>query len=103
MMTRDEARKAAAVMMAYAEGKQIQVRMKCGGPWETSDPERVLRFNWAELVYRIKPEVVRYRRALFHDTRPYIGVSYSDADVKNNLNRLSFVRWIDTEWQEEEV
>ena len=53
-MTREEARQAAEVMMAYAEGKEIELngRSSCGCQmWEeTSDPT----FNWYDFMYRTK-------------------------------------------------
>ena len=53
-MTREEARKAAEVMMAYADGAEIECRVRLtgkewnriNGPW----------FNWFTFEYRIKPE-----------------------------------------------
>lgn len=57
-MTREEARKAAKVMMAYAEGKEIEFSgRKPGGcqMWEeTSDPT----FNWYGFMYRTKTKPV---------------------------------------------
>ena len=53
-MTREEARHAAEVMMAYAEGKEIELngRSSCGCQmWEeTSEPT----FNWYDFMYRTK-------------------------------------------------
>ena len=53
-MTREEARQAAEVMMAYAECKEIELngRSSCGCQmWEeTSDPT----FNWYDFMYRTK-------------------------------------------------
>lgn len=53
-MTREEARKAAEVMMAYAEGKEIELNGRSSGGcqmWEeTSDPT----FNWYGFMYRTK-------------------------------------------------
>ena len=53
-MTREEARQSAEVMMAYAEGKEIELngRSSCGCQmWEeTSDPT----FNWYDFMYRTK-------------------------------------------------
>lgn len=47
-------KKQAEVMMAYAEGKPIQVKDVCSyGPWE--DAVNPL-FDWSSRQYRIKPE-----------------------------------------------
>ena len=50
-MTRDEARRAAEVMLAYADGKEIEVRK--GDKWFPSD---TVVFNWCDFRYRIKPQ-----------------------------------------------
>ena len=52
-MTREEARKAAEVMMAYADGKEIEVFDKCFNDWDKTDNPN---FNWGINIYRIKPE-----------------------------------------------
>ena len=52
-MTREEARKAAEVMLAYANGKEIEWRCKLRGSWSrVTDPD----FDWEGVDYRIKPE-----------------------------------------------
>ena len=56
-MTREEARKTAEVMLAYADGKKIEykpVGIKGIQYWNTIDGAPV--FNWHENSYRIKPE-----------------------------------------------
>ncbi len=50
-MTREEARKAAEVMLAYADGKEIEVKM--GDKWVSSYK---VSFNWFDFEYRVKPE-----------------------------------------------
>ena len=52
-MTREEARKKAAVMLAYAEGKEIEFFDEYIGDWDKVDDPV---FNWGIAVYRIKPE-----------------------------------------------
>lgn len=54
-MTREEAKEAAEVMLAYAEGKEIQYKNHEGDSWceiVYGEPE----FNWDRTEYRIKPE-----------------------------------------------
>ena len=52
-MTREEARRAAEVMLAYAEGKQIDWSEKRADYWiKVVHPT----FNWERNDYRIKPE-----------------------------------------------
>ena len=52
-MTREEARKAAEVMMAYAEGKEIQAKGRLRDNWIDV---LVPMFDWESCDYRIKPE-----------------------------------------------
>ena len=54
-MTRDEAKEAAKVMEAYANGKEIQCNDNYlgNGEWVTTDGPS---FNWEKYAYRIKPE-----------------------------------------------
>ncbi len=52
-MTRNEARKAAEVMLAYADGKEIDNRRNGENTWNTaSEPT----FDWWKYKYRIKPQ-----------------------------------------------
>ena len=50
-MNRSEAREAAEVMLAYADGKEIEVRK--GDKWL---PSYTVVFNWCDFRYRIKPQ-----------------------------------------------
>ena len=65
-MNREEARKAAEVMLAYADGKEIEWKDRSGlrnsGEWV---PNKLIHFNWEANDYRIKPEL-KYRP--FKDT-----------------------------------
>lgn len=58
-MNREDARKNAEVMLAYADGKTIQWRHrgKIGVSWDTMD-DRFLgpAFNFSNFEYRVKPE-----------------------------------------------
>lgn len=100
-MTNDELKAAAAVMLAAAEGKPIQLLVNA--KWlDTHSPS----FNWQATDYRIKPIVIKYRRYLLRngyelfiailDSR-FLGEPSAAEKLSN------FVRWIDTEWQEEDV
>lgn len=51
-MTQEEARKAAEVMMAYADGKEIEI-FNSIKEWKIS---QCPAFNWGECHYRIKKE-----------------------------------------------
>ena len=52
-MTREEARKAAEVMTAYADGKEIEFKIVGGQEWEKTDTPT---FVWSSYDYRIKKE-----------------------------------------------
>lgn len=57
-MTREEARKAAEVMLAYADGKEVEFLDPLGN-WRS---DTIPAFNWFNFDYRIKPEpTYRYR------------------------------------------
>ena len=55
-MTREKARKAAEVMMAYAEGKEIEFKTKTAETWQLCEEKGELFFNWQDSEYRIKKE-----------------------------------------------
>lgn len=53
-MTREEARKAAGVMLAYANGEEIEYKPRCAnGQWIRYTASY---FNWITNEYRIKPK-----------------------------------------------
>ena len=52
-MTRDESRKAAEVMLAYADGKEIEYKNGALKDWSITS---VPTFNWGSNDYRTKPE-----------------------------------------------
>jgi hypothetical protein len=52
-MTPDETKQAAAVMIAWADGKKIQTRNPAGGQWlPMPQPD----WDWQRYEYRIAPE-----------------------------------------------
>lgn len=51
-MTREEARKAANIMMAYADGKEVEF-LDTLGNWRS---DTIPAFNWFNFDYRIKQE-----------------------------------------------
>ncbi len=51
-MTGEEAKKAAEVMLAYADGKQVEIR-NLDDTWSEID---IPVFDWLNRSYRIKPE-----------------------------------------------
>lgn len=55
-MTREEARKATEVMLAYADGKEIEFKCKRAENWRLCEEKGELFFNWKDSDYRIKEE-----------------------------------------------
>lgn len=51
-MTREEARKAAEVMLAYANGEEIEIVCQDGTGISNENPT----FNWFAAAYRVKPK-----------------------------------------------
>lgn len=102
MMNKEQTKKAIAVMQGYVDGKTIQYSHYVNGPWATCAGFPV--WEWNKSNYRIKPEVVKYRRYLWRDTREqlYAGSANCGSEVGIE-NYKGFIRWIDTEWQEIEV
>ena len=54
-MTREQAREAAQVMLAFADGKQIECKLKSSTSWSTPVLHQEQGFDWNVLDYRIKP------------------------------------------------
>ena len=57
-MTREEAREAAQVMLAYADGKEVEILK--GDKWLSYPNGQTPAFQWDLHTYRIKPEL-KYR------------------------------------------
>lgn len=104
-MTPEQAKQLLPVITAFAEGKTIQFeRQNRTGElfWEDhATPD----FTAPPECYRIKPEVVRYKRYLwrFLGGPKAVVVTYADGDANPELAPSSFIRWIDNDWIEEEV
>jgi hypothetical protein len=104
-MNKEQTKEAIAIMQAYVEGKEIQYKKK--------DEERWLEpavggpiWNWYLTDYRIKLEVVSYRRFLFkHSDLRYTVETVTQAQnkVPSREGWHGFIRWIDNDWIEEVV
>lgn len=55
-MNREEVRKAAEVMLAFADGKEIQYSNKGQNNWLNWVNDSAPHFDWERVDYRIKPE-----------------------------------------------
>lgn len=113
--------KHAAVLTALANGTPIQWRNKgTDGGW--NDIHVIFNNAMCDLVtgredscyeFRIKPTVLKYRRWLAFDAQDseqeYVGIFHFDSGespeefVKAFDDGQRFIRWIDKDWQEEEV
>jgi hypothetical protein len=54
-MTREQAREAAQVLLAFADGKEIECKLKSSASWSTPVLHQEQVFYWNVLDYRIKP------------------------------------------------
>jgi len=87
----------AALIKAWADGAIIEYRSCPYSEWRVS-----LSPAWGTAyTYRIKPEVVRYKRYLVQYGGGNFGVDcLMDWQTMIPPNSRCFVKWIDTEWQE---
>lgn len=97
----------ADVIKAWADGKPIQWKSRYTEIWESFD-DKVQKvtppFGASDIEWRIKPETVKYRRYLWQtSTGPRVGICMDATAVAALSAACAFIRWIDTEWQEEEV
>lgn len=88
--------KHADVIIAWAEGKDVQVWDKNNERWcdmVLADPDFMAD------KYRIKPPAEKYRVALFrrHNYEPLAVVANSSEVAKNYESMPDFVRWL-TDW-----
>jgi len=84
------------IIIAWADGEDIQYSFK-GSEWEDTDSP-----CWeTNSEYRIKPEVIRYRVALFNKTTQTL--DGNDKDLEQVWERNpKFSKWLTT-WIEVEV
>lgn len=92
--------KHADVIIAWAEGKDVQVWDECAKCW--CDIVKSIPFFMGD-KYRIKPPTKKYRVALFrrHDYEPLAAVANSSEVAENYESVPDFVRWL-TDWIEYE-
>ena len=92
--------KHADVIIAWAEGKDVQVWDKFHGEWRNVDNDAV--YFMAEYKYRIKPITKKYRVALLKDSREFYALAVNSQDYADTMEqREGFVRWL-TDWVEYE-
>lgn len=90
--------KHADVIIAWAEGKDVQVWDR--GPKHWCDVKTSAPIFVEDWEYRVKPPAKKYRVALFNDyTRVYTADNMNDASSYEK--ERSFVRWL-TDWVEYE-
>lgn len=104
-MNIEETKRAIKVMQAFADGKPTQIKGRhfVDVEWADIKPSNNPLWNWCSWDYRIKPENIKYRRYLrkYYDKPGVICIAVGDLGYHEN--ECGFVRWIDTEWQEEIV
>jgi hypothetical protein len=102
-MNKEQTKQAIAVMQGFIDGKTIQYSPYDNGEWK--NVSRTPCWEWHRYNYRLKPEVVKYRRYLWktNDNLARVSATSEEKAVKSISKYPSFIRWIDTEWQEVEV
>lgn len=111
-MNRERTAAAAAIMLAYAEGKTIQTRrwIKNGESIRTRDDQVWVDVNpnseplwcWHTHEFRVKPRAVMSRRFLY---RAGDGVEVGVVSNKFAVDSpcQTFIRWVDPDWVEHEL
>lgn len=91
------------LLQARMEGKTIQTYY--GGKWNDWGSDYItFDSDMGQKGYRVKPEVLKYRRFLATCLKgPGVGITYTDDYASSTENASYFIRWIDTEWQEVEL
>ena len=91
--------KHADVIIAWAEGKDVQVWDFTQNEWGDVTTESP---TWCKgLKYRIKPPAKKYRVALFNNGSTYTTTADSQEEADKYEQHKSFVRWL-TDWVEYE-
>ena len=89
--------KHADVIIAWANGAQVEFRSHLSGGWEASSAP-----SWFEdYEYRVKPPAKKYRVALFKNPNYYTSTADMQEDAAYYENSPVFVRWL-TDWVEYE-
>lgn len=103
-MKAEELKRMAAVMLAAAEGKEIQCRAK--GLSEAWVGALYPTWNWYAYDYRVKPTVIKYRVALLKSPREDVPTPYAFTYAENECDSPEkwegFVKWAG-DWKEVEV
>ena len=90
------------VVRAWLDGKDVQMQTSSG--WETikrDASDTLVPPFFSHYTYRVKPNTIKYRRALYKDEGGGFKVlCTNDLDDEQGIY---FVRWIDNDWQEVEV
>ncbi len=84
--------KHADVIIAWAEGKDVQVWYDLTNEWRDVDDDAV--YFIAKYKYRIKPPPKKYRVALFNNGSIYTSTANTQEDVYFFEATPSFVRWL---------
>lgn len=102
-MNAEELKRMAAVMLAAAEGKEIQFRNQRGSCWcSCTNPV----WDWYAYDYRVKPIAIKYRVAVLRfpgssGPTPHV-CTYLDDQSDPREKWSSFVKWAG-DWHEVEV
>ena len=94
-----ERHKHAELIHAWADGQEIQLWAGIDECWV-----RDVSPSWDErLMYRVKPETIKYRVALMKaEAGPWVSVAYRKEHETALEAQAQFVRWLG-EWEEVKV
>lgn len=107
-MNRERTAAAAAVMLAFAEGKPVEWRNN-SRDWHPLHPVDQPIWNWQAHEYRVKPQALKSRRYLrrgrgFSEAGRHIALINEGLGDPSHVERdITFVRWIDPHWVETEL
>lgn len=93
------------LIIAWANGAQIQIRYSAEGSWMDTNTPRW----YAHYEYRIKPKMLKYKRFLWKSAvNPDSGVAVHIVCPEGQAREprdtwKGFIRWIDNDWQEVEI
>lgn len=95
--------KHATLIHAWADGAEIQYKYCSDKEWKEVSFDGCL--SWDEHCnYRIKPNVIRYKRYLVQYNGGHFGINtLMSWETSGPSTSPSFIKWIDTEWQEVEA
>lgn len=92
-MTREEARKAAEVMLAYANGEEIEIAYSNSSYQTVTSPE----FDWGKVEYRVKPKPIyrpfKDKEECWNEMLKHQPFGFVKSKVKGYFHLIGLVQW----------